>query len=90
MKGIFGVVLNEQHFRELLWEHMIPPALSMTTSSSALVLMGFPTQMKANSAYVCDWYFSFLFFFLNYYYYLLIFFKNLFDLNKNKTKKENL
>ena len=64
--GIFGVALNEGHFRDLLFEHIPPPvqrnapkpgtsgAAGSSTSSADLMLMGFPTRLPAStSAVLC-------------------------------------
>ncbi|CAG2163844.1 unnamed protein product [Oppiella nova] len=43
-KGIYDVVLDESHYKELLFQHMDPPASTLTESS--LMRMGFPTYMN--------------------------------------------
>ncbi|XP_054160874.1 general transcription factor IIH subunit 2-like protein [Oppia nitens] len=43
-KGLYDVVMDEGHYKELVYQHMDPPASSMTESS--LMQMGFPTYMN--------------------------------------------
>ncbi|KAG2173579.1 hypothetical protein INT43_004997 [Umbelopsis isabellina] len=40
----YGVVLNEAHFKDLLFEAIPPPAVTQTRNTSNLVMMGFPTK----------------------------------------------
>ncbi|CAO3672205.1 unnamed protein product [Umbelopsis ramanniana] len=42
--GSYGVVLNEAHFKDLLFEAIPPPAITQTRNTSNLVMMGFPTK----------------------------------------------
>ena len=52
----YGVVLNEQHFRDLLFEVTTPPATHATTSSgTSLIMMGFPSRMVENHPSLCAW-----------------------------------
>ncbi|EMR09740.1 hypothetical protein PNEG_01925 [Pneumocystis murina B123] len=42
----YGIVLNEQHFKDLLMQFVIPPALQKSyESSGTLVMMGFPSKL---------------------------------------------
>lgn len=53
----YGVVLNEQHFRDLLFEVTTPPATHATKSTgSALIMMGFPSRSQDNHPSLCAWY----------------------------------
>ena len=53
----YGVVLNEQHFRDLLFEVTTPPATHATKSTgSALIMMGFPSRSVENNPSLCAWY----------------------------------
>jgi len=52
----YGVVLNEQHFRDLLFEVTTPPATHAARSSgSALIMMGFPSRSHDNHPSLCAW-----------------------------------
>jgi transcription initiation factor TFIIH subunit 2 len=51
---VYGVALNEQHFRELMMEVTIPPAsYSYRKSSSALLMMGFPSRTVESFPSLC-------------------------------------
>ena len=53
----YGVVLNEQHFRELLFEATTPPATHATKSTgSTLIMMGFPSRSVEDHPSLCAWY----------------------------------
>jgi transcription initiation factor TFIIH subunit 2 len=55
----YGVVLNEQHFRDLLFEATIPPATHGSRSlGSALIMMGFPSRFVENHPSLCAWYYN--------------------------------
>lgn len=43
--GSYGVVLNEGHFRDLLFEIIPPPAIHSSRNASDLIQMGFPTRI---------------------------------------------
>jgi transcription initiation factor TFIIH subunit 2 len=52
----YGVVLNEQHFRDLLFEVTTPPATHASKSSgTALIMMGFPSRSVDNHPSLCAW-----------------------------------
>ncbi|RAO67117.1 uncharacterized protein BHQ10_003129 [Talaromyces amestolkiae] len=52
--SVYGVALNEQHFRELMMEVTIPPAAySYRKSSSALLMMGFPSRTVESFPSLC-------------------------------------
>ncbi|QSL66199.1 hypothetical protein MERGE_000574 [Pneumocystis wakefieldiae] len=45
----YGVVLNEHHFKDLLMQFVIPPALRKSyESSGTLIMMGFPLKLVEN------------------------------------------
>lgn len=46
--GMYGVVLDESHFIDLLKDH-IPPPLSSMVSDSSLIKMGFPQHISSQS-----------------------------------------
>ncbi|OKL57373.1 TFIIH basal transcription factor complex p47 subunit [Talaromyces atroroseus] len=51
---VYGVALNEQHFRELMMEVTIPPAsYSYRKASSALLMMGFPSRTVESFPSLC-------------------------------------
>lgn len=53
---MYGVVLNEQHFRDLLFEATTPPATHSTEfSGSALIMMGFPSRTAEDHPSFCAW-----------------------------------
>jgi transcription initiation factor TFIIH subunit 2 len=53
----YGVVLNEQHFRDLLFEVTTPPAThGKKSSGTALIMMGFPSRSVENHPSLCAWY----------------------------------
>ena len=43
-KGVYDVVLDESHYKELVYQHVDPPASTLTESS--LMRMGFPTYVN--------------------------------------------
>uniref|UniRef100_T1JJK0 General transcription factor IIH subunit n=1 Tax=Strigamia maritima TaxID=126957 RepID=T1JJK0_STRMM len=43
-KGIYGVILDETHYKELLYQHLSPPPALMNAESS-LIRMGFPHHL---------------------------------------------
>ena len=61
--GIFGVTMNEGHFRDMLYEHIPPPAVqkpkaagaqgnengAAATATGDLMMMGFPTRLPDTS-----------------------------------------
>lgn len=51
--GSFGVVMSEPHFRELLFEHISPPAVTSASTESSLVSMGFPARKRQQVATLC-------------------------------------
>ena len=52
----YGVVLNEQHFRDLLFEVTTPPATHATKSTgTALIMMGFPSRTVESHPSLCAW-----------------------------------
>eukprot|EP01112_Ceratiomyxa_fruticulosa_P011168 TRINITY_DN3013_c0_g1_i2.p1 TRINITY_DN3013_c0_g1~~TRINITY_DN3013_c0_g1_i2.p1 ORF type:complete len:381 (-),score=48.39 TRINITY_DN3013_c0_g1_i2:293-1435(-) len=50
--GLFSVALNEDHFREVLFEHVQPPPTT-TKIEASLVHMGFPSQLEKNELSIC-------------------------------------
>jgi transcription initiation factor TFIIH subunit 2 len=57
LKGAFGVAINEEHFKDLLFEAVPPPATrrkpGATTSQADLMLMGFPSLLSTKNATLC-------------------------------------
>lgn len=50
----YSIVLNEQHFRELMLETTTPPVThSQTTTVSSLLMMGFPSRTVATKPSLC-------------------------------------
>ncbi|RIA95487.1 Ssl1-like-domain-containing protein [Glomus cerebriforme] len=52
-KGIYGVVLNEVHFKDLLFEIIPPPPVSVAQSKAELVIMGFPSSVTDSMPSLC-------------------------------------
>ncbi|CAG8789587.1 42522_t:CDS:2 [Gigaspora margarita] len=52
-KGTYGVVLNEAHFKDLLFEIIPPPPVSIVKSKSELVVMGFPRGVNESMPSLC-------------------------------------
>jgi transcription initiation factor TFIIH subunit 2 len=54
-RGVYRVILNETHYREVLWEHVIPPAILATTATEAStqLMMGFPMRSDESFATFC-------------------------------------
>ncbi|GES85460.1 TFIIH basal transcription factor complex, subunit SSL1 [Rhizophagus clarus] len=52
-KGTYGVVLNEAHFKDLLFEIIPPPPVSVAQSKAELVIMGFPCSVTDSSPSLC-------------------------------------
>lgn len=53
--GTFQVVLSEPHFKELMSDQLVPPALeSETAQNTNMILMGFPGSISSNAA-LCAW-----------------------------------
>lgn len=51
---VYGVALNEQHFRELMMEVTTPPATySVKQSASSLLMMGFPSRTVESHPSLC-------------------------------------
>lgn len=44
-KGVYDVILDDSHYKELLFQHLNPPAATANTDSS-LMRMGFPQYMN--------------------------------------------
>jgi len=56
MTATYGVVLNEQHFRDLLFEVTTPPATHASKApTSALIMMGFPSRAHETHPSFCAW-----------------------------------
>ncbi|CAG8509681.1 14256_t:CDS:2 [Acaulospora colombiana] len=55
-KGTYGVVLNEAHFKDLLFEIIPPPPVSVAKNDTELVMMGFPSSVNETSPSLCAWY----------------------------------
>ena len=54
--GTHAVALNEDHFRELLLSHVIPPAVTAAAAESSLVAMGFPRRQQSGNPTPCAWF----------------------------------
>jgi len=54
--GQHTVVLNEDHFREVLLSYVVPRAVTAATAESNLVSMGFPRRRQAPVPTPCVWY----------------------------------
>jgi hypothetical protein len=57
-KGTFGVAINEEHFKDLLFEAVPPPATrkkpgALAQSTADLMLMGFPSLLSSRSVTLC-------------------------------------
>ncbi|KAI8145246.1 Ssl1-like-domain-containing protein [Fennellomyces sp. T-0311] len=52
-KGTYGVVLNEAHYKDLMFDAIPPPAIAPTKNASNLVMMGFPRRHTENQATFC-------------------------------------
>ncbi|KAL1914932.1 uncharacterized protein VTP21DRAFT_7848 [Calcarisporiella thermophila] len=52
-RGQLGVVLNETHYKELLFEMIPPPPVTTAKSSSNLVMMGFPKRLVETDSSLC-------------------------------------
>ncbi|KAJ3293950.1 hypothetical protein HDU79_011715 [Rhizoclosmatium sp. JEL0117] len=53
-KGIYNVIMNEQHLKEVLASHVAPPAVeSEKTASLAMIEMGFPSSTSFASPTIC-------------------------------------
>lgn len=48
-KGIYDVILDDAHFKEVLYQHLIPPSATSNTESS-LIRMGFPQFVNEGEA----------------------------------------
>ncbi|CEP09348.1 hypothetical protein [Parasitella parasitica] len=52
-KGTYGVVLNEAHYKDLLFEVVPPPAVLPSKNTSNLVTMGFPRRLIEDQPSFC-------------------------------------
>ncbi|KAL7321186.1 hypothetical protein PS15m_000984 [Mucor circinelloides] len=52
-KGTYGVVLNEAHYKDLLFEVVPPPAVLPNKNTSNLVTMGFPRRLIEDQPSFC-------------------------------------
>jgi transcription initiation factor TFIIH subunit 2 len=53
--GSYQVALNEDHYKELLWEMIPPPAVVAANAAEELVLMGFPSRVAEENPSLCAW-----------------------------------
>ncbi|KAJ3054431.1 hypothetical protein HK097_001836 [Rhizophlyctis rosea] len=53
--GSYGVVLNEPHYKDLLFENVPPPPLAVAKSNSNLIRMGFPGSKVFEHVALCAW-----------------------------------
>ncbi|KAJ3002824.1 hypothetical protein HKX48_002092, partial [Thoreauomyces humboldtii] len=54
-KGTYHVVMNEQHFKELLFENIPPPPIATAQNTSNLIQMGFPESKTFEVPGLCAW-----------------------------------
>ncbi|KAJ3148846.1 hypothetical protein HDU89_004426 [Geranomyces variabilis] len=52
-KGTYRVVMNEGHFKELLFENIPPPPIAMAQNMSNLIKMGFPITRNFDPPTLC-------------------------------------
>ncbi|ORX51676.1 TFIIH basal transcription factor complex, subunit SSL1 [Hesseltinella vesiculosa] len=52
-KGSYGVILNEAHFKDLLFEAVPPPPVAPNKSTASLVTMGFPKRLMEHHTSLC-------------------------------------
>ena len=57
-QGNYGVLLDDGHFKELLFQNVSPPALAVSQKRSSLIQMGFPIRRVISPFELCTWYFS--------------------------------
>ncbi|CAG8746846.1 6970_t:CDS:2, partial [Acaulospora morrowiae] len=53
ISGTYGVVLNEAHFKDLLFEIIPPPPVPVAQNNTELVMMGFPSSVNETSPSLC-------------------------------------
>jgi transcription initiation factor TFIIH subunit 2 len=53
--GTYSVVLNEPHYKDLLFELVTPPAVTSSTEAASLVAMGFPRRIMERTPSMCMW-----------------------------------
>ncbi|RKP07291.1 Ssl1-like-domain-containing protein [Thamnocephalis sphaerospora] len=51
--GTYGVVLNEPHYKDLLFELVTPPAVTSSAEAASLVAMGFPRRITERTPSMC-------------------------------------
>ncbi|KJE89964.1 general transcription factor IIH [Capsaspora owczarzaki ATCC 30864] len=51
-KGVHNVIIDESHFRDMLFQHITPPPASSRTEA-LLIRMGFPRQNLSKAATLC-------------------------------------
>ncbi|KAJ3273452.1 hypothetical protein HK104_004275 [Borealophlyctis nickersoniae] len=54
--GTYGVVMNETHFKELLFENIPPPPMTAASNTASLIQMGFPKSKLFDASPWCAWY----------------------------------
>jgi transcription initiation factor TFIIH subunit 2 len=54
--GNYGVILDDAHYRELLFLNVSPPALDTQTARSSMIRMGFPPRDIFKAPQLCSWY----------------------------------
>ncbi|CAO3629399.1 unnamed protein product [Cunninghamella echinulata] len=52
-KGSYGIILNESHYKDLLFEAIPPPAVAPNSNTASLVTMGFPKRITEDHATFC-------------------------------------
>lgn len=51
-QGTYDVILDEKHFRDILMQHVIPPA-AKADAEAALIRMGFPQHLMSSTPSLC-------------------------------------
>ncbi|KAI9105872.1 Ssl1-like-domain-containing protein [Phlyctochytrium arcticum] len=51
--GTYHVVLNEMHYREVLFDHIPPPPLAQEKEAASVIRMGFPISRKYKHPTLC-------------------------------------
>lgn len=55
-KGTYNVVVNQEHFREVLFLHTPPPPATSQKTEASLIRMGFPKHTAHEFPSLCVWY----------------------------------
>ncbi|KAI8821039.1 Ssl1-like-domain-containing protein [Fimicolochytrium jonesii] len=52
-KGTYNVILNEAHYKDVLFEHIPPPPIAVEQNTSSLIQMGFPVTKSYETLTLC-------------------------------------